>query len=101
MSSDAPPPVQPPRSRPLAAAGLGLCGGLLLGGAMLLFLGLKGRLVPPDCSHLGKAECDMIVEAALQVSRVQLLCGGALVALALAVVVLLRPVLHPEPPDAP
>lgn len=101
MSSDAPAPQQPPRSRPLAAAGLGLCGGLLLGGGLLLFLGLKGLLVVPDCSHLRKAECDLLLETAQQVGRVQLLCGGALVALALAVTVLLRPVLRPEEPGQP
>jgi hypothetical protein len=98
MSSDAPAPEQPPRSRPLAAAGLGLCAGLLLGGLMLLFFGLRGLLVLPDCSHVRKAECDLLTEAAQQVGRTQLLCGGALVALSLAVAVLLRPAPRSEEP---
>lgn len=88
MPADAPPP---PRSRPLRAAGLGLCGGLLLGGGLLLVLGLRRLFSPPDCMGLGKPECDLLVQMALEVGRVQLLCGGALVALSLAVFVLLRP----------
>ncbi len=97
-SPDAP---TPPRSRPLRAAGLGLCAGLLLGGGLLLFLGLRGLLVPPDCTQLRKLECDLITETALEVGRVQLLCGGALVALSLAVLVLLRPLLRPEEAETP
>lgn len=87
-SANAPPP---PRSRPFRAAGLGLCAGLLLGGGLLLFLGLRGLLVPPDCAELRKLECDLLTQTALEIGRVQLLCGGALVALSLAVLVLLRP----------
>ena len=88
MPPEAAPP--PPRSRPVRAAGLGLCAGLLLGGLMLLVLGARGLLFPPDCARLQKLECDFLTETALEIGRVQLLCGGALVALALAVFVLLR-----------
>jgi hypothetical protein len=93
------PPDAPASSAPrplLRAAGLGLCGGLFLGGGLLLFLGLRGWLLPPDCEGMLKPECDLATETALHVSRVQLLCGGALVALALAVAVLLRPLFAPE-----
>lgn len=87
-SDDAP---SPPRSRPLRAAGLGLCAGLLLGGGLLLFLGLRGLLAPPDCAGMLKLECELLTQTALEIGRVQLLCGGALVALSLSVLVLLRP----------
>jgi hypothetical protein len=68
-----------------------LCGGLLLGGGLLLFHGLRRLLVPPDCAGLRKLECDLLAQTALEIGRLQLLCGGALVALSLAVFVLLRP----------
>ena len=85
---DVPPP---PRSRPLRAPGLGLCAGLLIGGRLPLFLGPRALLPPPDCAGLLKLECDLLTQTALEVGRVQLLCGGALVALSLSVLVLLRP----------
>lgn len=94
-------PSTPPRSRPLRAAGLGLCGGLLIGGVLLLFLGLRRLLAPPDCARLPKLECELLTETALEVGRVQLLCGGALVALALAVLVLLRSASRPEAEEPP
>jgi hypothetical protein len=81
--------------------GLGLCAGLLLGGGVLLFLGLRGLLVPPDCAGLLTLECDLLTQTALEIGRVQLLCGGALVALSLAVLVLLRPTLRAEEPETP
>lgn len=97
-SADAPPP---PRSRPLRAAGLGLCAGLFLGGALLFFLGLRGLFVPPDCGELHELECDLLTQTALEIGRVQLLCGGALVALSLAVLILMRPALRAEAPEPP
>ncbi|XXF79455.1 hypothetical protein P2318_06800 [Myxococcaceae bacterium GXIMD 01537] len=87
--------------RLLRSAGLGLCGGLFIGGLMLLFLGSRGLLAPPDCSRLSKLECELALKTALEVGRVQLVCGGALVALALSVLVLLRPVLRGNPPGEP
>lgn len=89
-------PTTPPRSRLLRAAGLGLSGGLLIGGVTLLFLGLRRLLAPPDCGRLPKLECELLTETALEVGRVQGLCGGALVSLGLAVLVLLRSASRPQ-----
>jgi hypothetical protein len=99
MPSDAPSPAG---SRPLLrAAGLGLCAGLFIGGLLLVFLGMRGWLVPPDCEGLFKPECELLQDTALHISRVQLLCGGALVALGLAIGVLLRPAFAPQKPEDP
>jgi hypothetical protein len=72
------------------AALLGLCGGVLLGGLLLLGLGLKTRMTPTDCTDLSELECGTTREADQDLSRMQLLSGAALLALGAAVVVLVR-----------
>lgn len=99
MSSDAPSPSGPHRL--LRAAGAGLCGGMLLGGALLLYLGLKAWLSPPDCTGLLSVECEFLAASAREMGRRQLLFGGALLALALASLVLLRPYFRPDKPQQP
>ena len=91
MPSDASSP-----HRLLRAAGVGLCGGMLLGGALLLYLGLKSWFSPPDCTGLLSVECDFLAASAREMGRRQILFGGALLALALASLVLLRPHLRPD-----
>ncbi len=85
------------------AAFFGLAVGMVLGGLWLLALGLRGLYVPFDCMGLTKNECDLRIEAMSHIGRVQTLCGGALIALALSLYVLLRPYLasKPAPPKQP
>jgi hypothetical protein len=78
------------------AAFVGLATGMMLGGAWLLVLGLRGLFVATDCGHLTPNECELISAANAHVGRVQTLCGGALMALAPALYVLLRPYLAPK-----
>jgi hypothetical protein len=85
----------PPRSSLGRAAFFGLASGMVAGGVWLLFLGVRGLFTSLDCSRLSRNECDMALETATHVGRVQTLCGGALVALALSLYVLLRPYLSP------
>lgn len=98
----APAPETPPRpgSSLGRSAALGLCGGLLLGGLGLLLAGLRGRFGTLDCTGLAGAECELLQQATREVGRVQALAGGALIALASALFVLLRPRL-PSPPEDP
>ncbi|WP_224366000.1 hypothetical protein [Hyalangium versicolor] len=91
---------QPTPSSLGRAAFLGLASGMVFGGLWLLVLGLRGIFLPFDCTGLSKNECDLRVEALSHVGRVQTLCGGALIALALALYVLLRPYLN-RPPAQP
>lgn len=72
------------------AALLGLCGGLLLGGLLLLGMGLKTRMTPTDCTDLSELDCGSNREADQDLGRMQLLSGAALLALGAAVVVLVR-----------
>jgi hypothetical protein len=88
------PPAQSSLGR---AAFLGLASGMLIGGVWLLFLGVRSLFWPSSCGQLSKNECDMLLEAATHIGRVQTLCGGALVALAPSLYVLLRPYLSPKP----
>jgi hypothetical protein len=99
MPSDASSPSGPHRL--LRAAGAGLCGGMLLGGVLLLYLGLKGWLSPPDCTGLLAVECDFLTQATQEMGRRQLLFGGALLALALASFVLMRPYFRSDEPQQP
>ncbi|MDC0713944.1 hypothetical protein POL68_36095 [Stigmatella sp. ncwal1] len=82
------------------AAFLGLCGGLFSGGVLLLFYGLRGLFGDPDCTGRSKLECEDLVDTVLHVGRVQTLCGGALIALGLCLLVLARPYLSPPPPPS-
>lgn len=82
------------------AAFVGLATGLVLGGAWLLVLGLRGLFGKTDCSALTPNECELITQANAHVGKVQTLCGGALIALAFALYVLLRPYLTPRAPDS-
>ncbi|WP_224241878.1 hypothetical protein [Hyalangium gracile] len=96
MSSAPDSASQPPGSFLGRAAFLGLASGMVIGGFWLLALGLRGLFFPLDCLGLSKNECDLQSEALVHVGRVQTLCGGALIALALALYVLLRPYLGPR-----
>ncbi len=78
------------------AAFVGLATGMVLGGFWLLVLGLRGLFSRLDCLGMSKNECDLLTEAASHVGRVQTLCGGSLIALALALTVVLRPYLSPK-----
>jgi hypothetical protein len=89
--------TQPPRSSLGRAAFLGLASGLVIGGGWLLFLGLRGLFLPQSCERLSKNECELLLETVTHIGRVQTLCGGALIALALSLYVLLRPYLFPKP----
>ena len=63
MTPAQPSPGSPPPARLGRAALFGLCGGLLLGGALLLSLDLRGLFVAPDCRGLSEPECNLILEA--------------------------------------
>ena len=97
MSASPDSSTPPPGSSLGRAAFLGLASGMVLGGGWLLFLGLRALFTPQDCERLSKNECDLLIETATHIGRVQTLCGGALVALALSLYVLLRPYLSPKP----
>jgi hypothetical protein len=72
------------------AALLGLCGGAMLGGLILLIVGLKTRLSPPDCAGLSEMECGFIRDTSVEVGRMQTVVGASLLALGAAVIVLVR-----------
>jgi hypothetical protein len=91
----------PPKSSLGRAAFFGLASGMVIGGFWLLALGLRGLYVPMDCLGLSKNECDLQTEAMGHVGRVQTLCGGALIALAISLYVLLRPYLGRRPGEPP
>lgn len=91
---DSSPP--PPRSSLGRAAFIGLAAGMVFGGAWLLVLGLRGLFAPADCGPISPNECELITSAAAHVGRVQAMCGAALIALAPALYVLLRPYLTPR-----
>lgn len=82
------------------AAFIGLATGMVLGGVWLLVLGLRGLFGKVDCGLLSPNECELMTSAHAHIGKVQTLCGGALIALALALYVLLRPYLSPRAPDA-
>ncbi|KFE67617.1 hypothetical protein DB31_8100 [Hyalangium minutum] len=82
------------------AAFVGLATGMVLGGVWLLVLGLRGLFGKTDCGLLSPNECELLTAANAHIGKVQTLCGGALIALALALYVLLRPYLTPRAPDA-
>jgi hypothetical protein len=74
---------------------------MLIGGLGLLVMGIRGLFGKPNCVGLGEQECQLIVEAFNHVGRVQTICGGALIALSLAVFVLARPRFFLQPPSPP
>ncbi|WP_163868248.1 hypothetical protein [Myxococcus eversor] len=94
-----PPPPPPKPSLPRAAA-LGLAGGMFLGGLGLLAAGLKGTFGTLDCTQLSGPECELLQQASHEMGRFQTRFGGALVALAAALFVLVRRRMLP-PPEAP
>jgi hypothetical protein len=98
MSAVPPPPGRSAVSGLARAALFGLCAGLLSGGILLLAFGLRGLFGRQDCAGLSEQECELMLDAASHVGRVQTLCGGALMALGLCVIVLTRPYLSPPPP---
>ncbi|ADO69978.1 hypothetical protein [Stigmatella aurantiaca] len=93
-------PGRPPLPSLVRAALLGLCGGMFSGGVLLLFYGLSGLFGKQDCTRLSELECELLVDAATHVGRVQTICGGALIALGLCLIVLARPYLSPPPPPS-
>jgi hypothetical protein len=96
-ASSTPPPSGASLGR---AAFFGLAMGMVVGGAALLVLGLRALFAPADCGLLTHNECELITAANAHVGKVQTICGGSLIALALALYVLLRPYLTPQAKDA-
>ncbi|MCP3163049.1 hypothetical protein LZ199_09105 [Myxococcus sp. QH3KD-4-1] len=94
------PPPSPPKPSLLRAAALGLAGGMFLGGLGLLAAGLKGTFGTLDCTQLSGPECELLQQASHEMGRFQTRFGGALVALAAALFVLVRR-RTPAPPEAP
>lgn len=82
------------------AAFVGLAAGMVVGGVWLLVLGLRGLFGTLDCGALSPNECELITQANAHVGKVQTMCGGALIALAFALYVLLRPYLTRRAPDS-
>ncbi|QRN95335.1 hypothetical protein JRI60_40705 [Archangium violaceum] len=90
------PKTQGARGGVSRAALLGLCGGMMLGGLFLLIQGLRTRLAPADCADLSEMECGFMRDTAIEVGRTQSVVGAALLALAVAVVVLMRSRTRPD-----
>lgn len=68
----------------------GLIAGLFIGGLVLAGLGARNILVSPDCANLGPQECTLEQEIALEMGRRQVLFGGALALMGLAVFMFAR-----------
>jgi hypothetical protein len=98
--SETPASSTPPSGSSIGrAAFVGLATGMVVGGGWLLVLGVRGLFFPANCDRLTPNECELITQANAHVGRVQTLCGGALIALAFALYVLLRPYLSPKAQD--
>ncbi len=72
------------------AAAIGLASGLFLGGLYLLVLGGRAVLVGVDCSGQTSQQCSLEQELATHFARRQVLTGGALALLALAIAMWIR-----------
>ncbi len=71
-------PAQPPPARGaglVRAATLGVAAGVLIAGLILLSVGIRHRLVPPDCRTLTREECDLEIEIASTFARTQIGLG--------------------------
>lgn len=71
----APLPPAPRNSRLIRAITLGLTAGLIIGGLLLLWTGLRVRTDGIDCGGLPPAECDLELQVAVQFSRTQIGLG--------------------------
>ena len=78
------------RGQLLKAAGFGVSAALLLGGIFVLFSGLRASFGGTDCEGLSTTECAFAHETAVAVGRLQILFGGAMIALAIALYVIWR-----------
>ena len=65
--------------------------GLFLSGLVLMFLGGRAIFIGPDCSALSPAECALERDILLTVGRRQVLFGGALALLVLALFIYVPP----------
>jgi hypothetical protein len=77
-------PAQNPPDRGaglVRAATLGLTTGVIIAGLVLVGVGLRNRLVPPDCHGLTRDECDLQIEIAVTFARTQLGLGFGFAAL--------------------
>lgn len=57
------------------AATLGLAAGVVIAGLVLLGLGIRNRLLPPDCRALTVQECDLEIQIASTFARTQVGLG--------------------------
>lgn len=69
---------------------MGLIAGLFLGGLLLGGIGAKNILGEPACEGLSPAECALEREISLGMGRRQVLFGGALALMGLALFMLYR-----------
>lgn len=83
MSSDSLSPL----SRGLV---FGVVGGLFVGGVALLVWGAVNAFVGPDCAQLTPEECALQREITVMLGRRQVLFGGALALLGLALLLVAR-----------
>lgn len=86
------------RAQLLKAAGFGVSAALLLGGMFVLFSGLRASFGGTDCEGLSTTECAFAHETAVTVGRLQILFGGAMIALGIALYVIWRTM---KPTSAP
>lgn len=68
----------------------GLLGGLFIGGAALLGWGALQVFGGPDCTQLSPEECALQREIAVTLGRRQVLFGGALALLGIALFLMIR-----------
>ncbi len=87
-------PLEPRRSttrrRLFRAATSGLASGFLVGGAYLLVQGGQAILSGIDCGRQTEQQCAFDREVAVHLARQQVLVGGALALLAIAIAMWLR-----------
>jgi len=79
-----------PRMRLLRAAAIGLAAGLFVGGLYLLAIGGKTIAFGVDCAGASLAQCALERELAMPFARRQVLAGGALALLAVAIAMWIR-----------
>jgi hypothetical protein len=79
-----------PRARLLRAAAIGLAAGFFLGGLYLLAVGGRSIAFGVDCAGATPEQCALERELAVQFARRQVLTGGALALLAVAIAMWIR-----------
>jgi hypothetical protein len=79
--------ADPAQTPPAPGAGLvravtlGLAAGVVIAGLALFGVGIRHRLVPPDCRALTREECDLEIEIASTFARTQIGLGLGLAVL--------------------